>query len=271
MWHWPPWCGRQWMAALGPVSCGCGWTPVRGWTAPDAAWLQPSAAGRHYRRSVRFLGCGCLLCPPGRPAGTDCHSLNSCLRTQRSEICDQFNIQPVISEVNLNVQANTFNTLLTDNFNNGTSCKATRITFMWFCLLRSRAISMYGSMYKDWGSPGSGWMDTAAVWGRYFSTLNLGYGRCPANRGITSMCTMWVAPAANVSDTNPELFPHTAQLLLLSVTVETHRNTQQLEPDFVPPFTTRIMTLNTKIKGNKGMIPIIPIHSTFIANFTFFP
>lgn len=69
-------------------------------------------------------------------------------------------------------------------------------------------------------------MATAAVWGRYFSTLILGKGRCPANRGITSICTLWVASAVMGMDTMPELFPHTAQLLLLSATVRTHRQTK---------------------------------------------
>lgn len=70
-------------------------------------------------------------------------------------------------------------------------------------------------------------MAAAAVCGRYFSTLILGKGRCPANRGITSICTLWVALDLIGIETIPELFPHTAQLLLLSATVVTRAHTQR--------------------------------------------
>lgn len=69
--------------------------------------------------------------------------------------------------------------------------------------------------------PVSGWLVGCALWGRYLNTLMLGKGSLPANRGMTSICTLCVAMAATGMDTNPELLPHTAQLLLLSTT-ETH-------------------------------------------------
>lgn len=84
--RWPPWCGRQWWAAPAPAACGCGWTPVQGWTAPGGASPHPSAAGRRCPQSARCPGYGCSPCPPGRPAscpaGTDCHFPRSCLRKQ---------------------------------------------------------------------------------------------------------------------------------------------------------------------------------------------
>lgn len=81
MWRWPPWCGHRWQAAPGPAACGCGWRPLRGRMSPTVAWLSPSAGGRYCPQSARCPGCGCLPCPPGRPAGTNCRSPCSCLKT----------------------------------------------------------------------------------------------------------------------------------------------------------------------------------------------
>lgn len=81
MWRWPPWCGHQWQAAPGPAACGCGWTPLQGQTSPTEAWLAPSADGRCCPQSAHCPGCGCLPCPSGHPAGTNCRSPCSCLRT----------------------------------------------------------------------------------------------------------------------------------------------------------------------------------------------
>lgn len=81
MWRWPPGCGHRWQAAPGPAACGCGWTPPRGWMSPTEAWLSPSADGRCCPQSARCPGCGCSLCPPGHPSGTNCRSPCSCLRT----------------------------------------------------------------------------------------------------------------------------------------------------------------------------------------------
>lgn len=61
-------------------------------------------------------------------------------------------------------------------------------------------------------------MEWAEWWGRYLNNLTSGKGRYPANSGITSMWTLWVARAATGIDITPELFPQTAQLLLLSTT-----------------------------------------------------
>lgn len=72
----------------------------------------------------------------------------------------------------------------------------------------------------------SGWVAGGAVWGRYLDTLMLGKGSLPANSGMTSIWTLCVAMAATGIDTNPELFPHTAQLLLLSTT---ETNTQSVK------------------------------------------
>lgn len=66
-------------------------------------------------------------------------------------------------------------------------------------------------------------MEWAEWWGRYLNNLTSGKGRYPANSGITSMWTLWIAWGATGIEITPELFPHTAQLLLLSTTARTKR------------------------------------------------
>lgn len=71
--------------------------------------------------------------------------------------------------------------------------------------------------------PASSCMEWAEWWGRYLNNLTSGKGRYPANSGITSMWTLWIARGATGIEITPELFPHTAQLLLLSTTARTKR------------------------------------------------
>lgn len=87
---------------------------------------------------------------------------------------------------------------------------------------RSRTISLRSHVFKI-ALPASSCMEWAEWWGRYLNNLTSGKGRYPANSGITSMWTLWVAWAATGIDITPELFPQTAQLLLLSTTARTKR------------------------------------------------
>lgn len=75
-----------------------------------------------------------------------------------------------------------------------------------------------GKLFLQKSLPASSWEECAEWWGRYLNSLTSGRGRYPAKSGITSMWTLWVARAATGMEMTPQLFPHTAQLLLLSTT-----------------------------------------------------
>lgn len=87
---------------------------------------------------------------------------------------------------------------------------------------KSRLISVSSHVVKM-ALPASSCMEWAEWWGRYLNNLTSGKGRWPANSGITSMWTLWVARGATGIEITPELFPQTAQLLLLSTTARIKR------------------------------------------------